>query len=60
MLQFKLEKSAFLEAIASANRSNSRIFDDGEETVLHAGTLSELGNDLIIFVRDLRKRLSAE
>ena len=55
-----MEKSAFLEALASANRSDSRIFDDGDETILHAANLSELGNDIIIFVRDLRKRLNAE
>ena len=31
----------------SANRTDSRIFDDGEETALRSTSLSELANDLL-------------
>ncbi len=46
--------------MATANRTESRIFDDGDENVLSSPSLSELANDLTIFVRNLKKKLAEE
>lgn len=60
IFMYKLEKASFLQTLANGNRSDSRIFDDGEETVLQTGNLTELANDIIVFVRDLRRRVNDE
>jgi hypothetical protein len=56
----KNEKTAFMEILAQANRTESRIFDDGEETALRSTSLSELANDISLLMRGLKKRLSDE
>lgn len=55
---FKLEKASFLETLANGNRTDSRIFEDEDENVLQTGNLTELANDIVIFVRDLRKKIN--
>lgn len=60
LTRLKHEKLAFIDIMANANRTDSRIFDDGEENVLSAPSLSELANDLTIFVRNLKKKLAQE
>lgn len=54
------EKTAFIEILAQANRTESRIFDDGEETALRSTSLSELANDISRLVRGLNKRIEDE
>lgn len=60
LIRLKHEKTAFIDIMASANRTESRIFDNGEENVLSSPSLSELANDLTIFVRELKKKLAQE
>ena len=49
----KLEKRSFLEIVSNANRRDSMIFDDqnGENTLGLGANLTELANDIVIFIR---------
>lgn len=56
----RLEKLAFLEVMANANRSNSRIFEEGETVLEAQANLSELAQDIVQFIRAQRKKVEAE
>jgi hypothetical protein len=43
--------------MANANRSNSKIFDDGENVLETQSNLSELAQDIVQFIRQQRKTL---
>ena len=60
LLMLKHEKTAFIEILATANRTESTIFDDGEESALRSTSLSELANDISLLVRGLKKRISSD
>jgi hypothetical protein len=54
----RLEKFTFFEVMANANRSNSKIFDDGDSGVLESqSNLSELAQDIVQFIRQQRKKI---
>lgn len=54
----RLEKLAFLETMASANRSDSRIFEDDDSQLALQASLPELANDIVVFIREQRRRLA--
>jgi hypothetical protein len=54
----RLEKFTFFEVMANANRSNSKIFEDGDSGVLESqSNLSELAQDIVQFIRQQRKKI---
>lgn len=54
---------AFFQIIANANRSSSssKIFEEGDDPLVNSQvSLSQLAKDIVIFIRDQRKRLVQE
>jgi hypothetical protein len=54
----RLEKFSFFEIMSHANRSDSKIFEDGEGGILESqSNLSELAQDIVQFIRQQRKKM---